>query len=121
MSNFYLHIKDFDGDIWEPACDADPNEKWIDNQFEVEQAIADNELTGAAQQKIAEQLNLYGIYYSAVIDKCTSGLELTDIGKVNLKIWLQASNASKDNSDSMIVRALSNNSEMLLTDIQAMF
>lgn len=121
MSNFYLHIKDFDGDIWAPACDADPNEKWIDNQFEVEQAIADNELTGAAQQKIAEQLNLYGIYYSAVIDKCTSGLELTDIGKVNLKIWLQASNASKDNSDSMMVRALSNNSEMLLTDIQAMF
>jgi hypothetical protein len=120
MSNFYLHIKDFDGDIWESVSDTDPNEKRIDNQFEVEQAIADNELTGDAQQKIAEQLNLYGIYYSAVIDKCTSGLELTDIGKLNLKIWLQASNASEDTSDSIMVRALANNSETLLTDIQAM-
>jgi hypothetical protein len=121
MSNFYQHMKDFDGDIWESVSDTDPNETRIDNQFEVEQAIADNELTGDAQQKIAEQLNLYGIYYAAIIDQCTSGLELTDIGKLNLKIWLQASNASKDTSDSMMVRALSNNSETLLTDIQAMF
>lgn len=120
MSNFYQHMKDFDGDIWEPVSDVDPNEKLIDNQFEVDQARADNEITGDEEQKIAQQINPYGIYYAAVIDKCTSGLELTDIGKLNLKTWLQANNADKDTSESIMVRGLSNNSQILLTDIKTL-
>jgi hypothetical protein len=120
ISNFYQHMKDFDGDIWEQVFDVDPDEKIVDNQLEVEQAVADNELTGEERQKIAEKINPYGIYYSKVVDKCTSGLELTDIGKLNLNYWLKAVCASKDNIDSILVRGLSNNSEMILTDVKSM-
>lgn len=120
MSSFYQHMKDFDGDIWESVSDADPDKKLIDNQFEVDQARADNEITGDEEQKIAKQINPYGIYYSAIIDKCTAGLELTDIGKLNLKTWLKANNASQDTSESIVVRGLSNNSQILLTDIKTL-
>jgi hypothetical protein len=120
QSSFYQHMKDFDGDIWVDVSNTNPKEKIIDNQFEIDQARADNEITEDESQKIAKQINPYGMYYSRIIDKCTSGLELTNLGKEYLQSRLKSVNANKDSSDSIVVRGLANNSQLILTDIQTL-
>lgn len=120
QSSFYQYMKDFDGDIWVDVSDTNAKEKIVDNQFEIDQARADNEITEDESQKIAKQINPYGMYYSRIIDKCTSGLELTNLGKEYLQSRLKSVNANKDSSDSIVVRGLANNSQLILTDIQTL-
>ena len=120
-SSFYQYMKDFDGNIWEEISETDANEKWLDNQQLVNEALSDNDITQDEAKQFSEKINLYGVYYSAIIDNVTAGLELTDIGKQYLHKSFKSSNADKDTSDSIMLRAISNNNEAILIDIKKSF
>lgn len=117
-SNFYLHMKDLDGNIW---CDVIANNEKkdiLDNQFEINEALSDNEITKDEAQIISKQINPYGMIYSSIVDNCTSCLELTEIGKSYLNSCLKFNLANEDKPDSIIVRGIANNSDMVLKNIQ---
>lgn len=80
QSNFYSHLKDLNGDEW---IDINVQDEQInaelDNQFEIDRALSDNEIT---QEEVKEfkKVNPYGVLYSDIVEKTTAGLELTKVG-----------------------------------------
>ena len=121
QSSFYQYMKDFDGNLWVEISNSDPNEKWLDNQQEIDEALADNDITQEEAKQLSENINLYGVYYSALIDNVTAGLELTENGMQYLQSSFKSVNANNDTSDSMMLRAISNNSDTILNDIKKSF
>ena len=118
-SSFYQHMKDLDGNIWyEVVATNDQTKDELDNQAEIDLAKSDNDIIDEEAQKISAKVNPYGVIYSEVVDRCTAGLELTEIGKKQIELLFNHSNAKKDTSKSIMLRGLANNNDMILKDIQ---
>jgi len=58
----------------------------LDNQAEIDLAKSDNDITDEEAQKISAKVNPYGVIYREVVDRCTAGLELTEIGKKQIEL-----------------------------------
>ncbi|WP_392553307.1 T6SS effector BTH_I2691 family protein [Orbus wheelerorum] len=117
-SNFYQHIQDLNGNKWLEVIGLDEQAKEeLDNQLEIELALADNEITEVDAQEL-KKVNLYGIIYSSIVERSTAGLELTEAGKAQIDEWFSNDKASQDNSDGLMWRAIANNSDTILIEIQ---
>lgn len=118
QSHFYSHLQDLNGDQW---IDIDVQNEQIkaelDNQFEIDSALSDNEIT-EEEVKEFKKFNLYGILYSHVVERTTAGLELTDVGKAQVEQWFMSSNIDQNNSNSLMWRGVANNSDKMRAEIQ---
>ena len=118
QSNFYSHLKDLNGDEW---IDINVQDEQInaelDNQFEIDRALSDNEIT---QEEVKEfkKVNPYGVLYSDIVEKTTAGLELTKVGNEQVGQWFMLSNIDQNNSDSLMWRGVANNSDKILMEIR---
>ena len=118
QSNFYSHLKDLNGDEW---IDINVQDEQInaelDNQFEIDRALSDNEITQEEVKKF-KKVNPYGVLYSDIVEKTTAGLELTKVGNEQVGQWFMLSNIDQNNSDSLMWRGVANNSDIILMEIR---
>ncbi|WP_392562402.1 T6SS effector BTH_I2691 family protein [Orbus sturtevantii] len=118
QSDFYQHLQDLNGNEWLAVNGLDEYAKEeLDNQLEIDLALADNEISEADAQEL-QKVNLCGIIYSSIVERSTAGLELTETGKAQMDEWFSNDKANQDNSDGLMWRAVANNSDKILIEIQ---
>lgn len=118
QSQFYVHLQDLDGNNnWIQLTILDEQLKTeLDNQFEIDEALADNEITEAEAEEL-KKVNLYGMLYSSIIERSTAGFELTEKGKSQIEQWFSREQAKSSKSDSLMWRGLANNNDNILFEI----
>lgn len=117
-SDFYLHLQDLKGNEWIELTSSDEQIiALLDNQSEIDQALADNEITEEEAEKL-KKVDIYGIIYGAIIERSTSGLELTQAGKEQIEQWFMFDNLERDDHNAILWQALAYGSQDIVTDIQ---
>ena len=118
QSNFYLHLQDLRENEWtEIICSDEQDIELLNNQEEIDQALADNEITATEAEQL-KKVNLYGILYGSFIERSIAGFELTETGKSQLKQWFMFENLEKDDSNAILWQALAHGSQDIVKDIQ---
>ena len=118
QSNFYLHLQDFRENEWIELISSDERDiELLNNQEEIDQALADNEITATEAEQL-KKVNIYGILYGSFIERSIAGFELTETGKSQLKQWFMFENLEKDDSNAILWQALAHGSQDIVKDIQ---
>ena len=118
QSNFYLHLQDLRENEWsEIICSDEQDIELLNNQEEIDQALADNEITATEAEQL-KKVNIYGILYGSFIERSIAGFELTETGKSQLKQWFMFENLEKDDSNAILWQALAHGSQDIVKDIQ---
>lgn len=118
QSDFYLYMQDLKDNPWVEIYGKDKESiALLDNQTEIAQALADNEITEDEAEQL-KKVDIYGIIYGAIIERSTAGFELSKAGKKQIEQWLMFDNIEQDDHNAILWQSLAHGSQDIVMDIQ---